>query len=100
MIRPWGPRVLLTLDMRMEHDNHKWCAAEAQKSPEEVAPLTAQQVADAVGLRSGSSGTNVGSTALIETSPAQNRAAYPAPVRMLLMSCCSPVGDAPSLVDQ
>ena len=85
MIRPWGPRVLLTLDMRMEHDNHKWCAAEAQKSPEEVAPLTAQQVADAVGLRSGSSGTNVGSTALI----AKCIARYAASVTCADMNCWS-----------
>lgn len=36
LVRPdsaWDPRVLLTLETRMEHGNHEWCAAEAAEVP-------------------------------------------------------------------
>lgn len=29
----WDPRVLLTLETRMEHGNHRWCAAEVAEVP-------------------------------------------------------------------
>ena len=33
----WDPRVLLTLETRMEHGNQQWCAAEAAEVPRRAA---------------------------------------------------------------